>query len=233
MISIIIPTLNEEQYLEDCLRSMPKDDQSEIIVVDGNSTDATVAIATSFGVKVICLTISNRAMQMNVGAEAATGDILLFFHADSRLPAGAITAIHKVMLDPQVFGGAFDLGFYPVQLFYSLLAIGANFFCRMTQMIFGDRGMFIRTTDFWCIGGYTVLDIMEDAALGTKMREQGKIKIISDIVMTSARKYATETKLQAIYRTVWAYCAYRLGVPAAKIKAGYYGLASKKNSKEE
>lgn len=226
MVSIIIPTLNEEQYLADCLRSMPRD-TSEVIVVDGKSTDNTVAIAESFGVKVICLDHANRSTQMNRGAEVASGDVLLFFHADSRLPSGGIEAIDRILFDSKVIGGGFALGFYPVQPFYSLLAIGSNLFCQITRMIFGDRGIFIRAHDFWRLGGYSVLDIMEDAALATNMRKRGKIAILPNVVMTSARKYKSETKLQSLYRTIWAYGAYRIGVPGEKIKAGYYGLARK------
>ncbi len=223
MLSIIIPTLNEEEYIRDCLQSL-SGGQCEVIVVDGGSTDKTVTIAESCGAKVIRMNIANRARQMNVGAEAALGDLFLFFHADSRLPVGGMESMIKTMDDPKIIGGGFALGFYPVETFYSCLAVGANFFCRITGMIFGDRGMFIRANHFWHIGKFPEMAIMEDAALATSMRHVGKIVILPGVVMTSARKYTNETKLQAVYRTLWAYTAYRLGVPAATIKAGYYGL---------
>lgn len=225
-VTIVIPTLNEEKYLGDCLKSLPMN-SCEVIVVDGNSKDDTVAIASKFGAKVICMGIANRAQQMNAGAKAARGDILLFFHADSRLPMGGMGEVIKVMKNPHIIGGGFALGFYPTDIFYKFLAMGANVFCQITRMIFGDRGIFIRAKDFWEIGGYAELAIMEDAALATKMRKRGKIAILPGIVMTSARKYASETKVQAVYRTVWAYSAYRLGVSAEKIKAGYYVLGKK------
>lgn len=228
VVSIIIPTLNEEKYIRDCLQSL-SDSRCEVIVVDGGSTDKTVAIAESWGAKVIRMDIGNRARQMNVGAEVALGDLFLFFHADSRLPVGGMESMIKAMDDSKIIGGGFSLGFYPVETFYSCLAVGANLFCRMTRMIFGDRGMFIRANHFRCIGKFTEMDIMEDAALATSMRRLGKMVILSDVVMTSARKYAKETKLQAVYRTLWAYAAYRLGVPAAIIKAGYYGLGKKRS----
>ena len=225
-VSIIIPTLNEGKYVGNCLKSLPIDN-CEVIVVDGNSTDNTVTIAKSFGTKVVILDVANRAQHMNAGAKAATGDVLLFFHADSLLPTGGIEAILKVMHDPGIIGGGFALGFYPSDPYYSFLAISSNIFCRITRMIFGDRGIFIRTNDFWRIGGYSELAIMEDAVLATTMRQMGKIAILAGTVMTSARKYDNETKLQSLYRTVWSYSAYRLGVPAEKIKAGYYGLGRK------
>jgi len=227
VLSIIIPTLNEEKYLADCLKSLPFD-QCEVIVIDGGSTDNTVTIAENFGVQVMKLNISNRAVQMNTGAKLAKGDTLLFFHADSRLPKKGVEAIITRMDNCPIIGGGFSLDFFPFHPFYALLAASSNIFCRMTQMIFGDRGIFIRSFDFWRLGGFPEIDIMEDAALSTAMRQSGKIVILPDTVMTSARKYANETKIQAIYRTMWAYVAYRIGVPAKKIKDGYYGLTPKK-----
>lgn len=223
LVSVVIPTLNEEKYLADCLKSVAHP-RGEVIVVDAGSVDRTVAIAESFGAKVIRMDVANRAKQMNAGAVAAQGGLLLFFHADSRLPAEGVESILQTMIDPKVVGGAFSLGFFPQETFYSALAIGANLFCRITRMIFGDRGMFLRADHFQELGRFPELAIMEDAALATEMRRSGKIVILPGVVMTSARKYANETKLQAVYRTMWAYAAYRLGVPAEKIKAGYYDL---------
>ncbi len=226
MVSVIIPVLNEEGYLGDCLKSLNQV-CGEVIVVDGGSTDNTVGLAESYGVKVIRIGCANRGIQMNAGAALAKGDLLLFFHADSRVPPGGIDAMISAMRDPAVIGGGFSLEFFPSAFFYTGLAIGANLFCRMTRMIFGDRGMFIRAGDFAALGRFPETAIMEDAALATAMRRAGKIVILPEVVATSARKYVHETKLQAVYRTVWAYTAYRLGVPAEKIKAGYYRLERK------
>jgi len=161
---------------------------------------------------------------MNAGAAVAHGKILLFFHADSRMPVGGIDAMLSAMHDSRLVGGGFALAFFPPEPFYRFLACGANLFCRMTRMIFGDRGMFLGADRFWQLGGFPETAIMEDAALSTSMRRAGKIAILPEVVETSARKYANETKLQAMYRTMWAYAAYRLGVSPETIKAGYYGL---------
>jgi rSAM/selenodomain-associated transferase 2 len=226
MVSVIIPTLNEEGYLTDCLNSL-RHTESELIVVDGGSADHTVALAESLDAKVIVSDIANRGKQMNLGAAAARGELLLFFHADSRLAAGGMESMIAAMRDPEILGGGFSLGFYPESNFYNCLAAGANLFCKITRMLFGDRGMFIRAERFRQIGAFPETAIMEDAALATTMRRSGKITILPDVVMTSARKYKNETKLQALYRTVWAYAAYRLGVSAETIKSGYYGLDRK------
>lgn len=222
-ISIIVPTLNEELYLADCLRSL-EHQCCERIVVDGGSSDNTLQIAKRAGVRILRYGVANRAKQMNAGAAIARGKLLLFFHADSRMTAGGISSMLSTMQDQRLIGGGFALAFFPPEPFYRFLARGANLFCRITRMIFGDRGMFLRADQFWQLGGFPETVIMEDAALASSMRRAGKIVILPEVVRTSARKYAKETKLQAVYRTMWAYAAYRLGVSPETIKAGYYGL---------
>lgn len=222
-VSIIVPTLNEELYLADCLRSL-EHPCCERIVVDGGSSDNTLQIARQSGVRTLRCPVANRGRQLNAGAAVARGKLLLFFHADSRMPVGGIASMLSAMQEPRLIGGGFDLGFFPPEPFYRFLAFGANLFCRMTRMIFGDRGMFLRADRFWQLGGFPETAIMEDAALSTSMRRAGKIAILPEVVETSARKYANETKLQAIYRTMWAYAAYRLGVSPETIKAGYYRM---------
>ena len=222
-VSIIVPTLNEELYLADCLRSL-EHPCCERIVVDGGSSDDTLQIAKQAGVRTLRCPVANRGRQLNAGAAVARGKILLFFHADSRMPAGGIASMLSAMQEPRLIGGGFDLGFFPPEPFYRFLAFGANLFCRMTRMIFGDCGMFLRSDRFWQLGGFPETAIMEDAALSTSMRRAGKIAILPEVVETSARKYANETKLQAMYRTMWAYAAYRLGVSPETIKAGYYRM---------
>ena len=225
-ISVIVPVLNEEDNLPVCLESM-EDGACEIIVVDAGSKDNSIAIAEKFGATTICLGVANRGRQMNAGAKAAHGEILLFFHADSRLPAGGLDAIAKAMNKPGIIGGGFSLAFFPRTRFYSFLAWSANLFCRLTRMTFGDRGVFIRADDFWKLEGYLETAIMEDADFSSKMRRFGKMVLLPEVVETSARKYAAESKLQSIYRTIWAYTAFQLGVDPEKIRQGYYGLTKK------
>lgn len=229
-VSVIIPVWNEAEHIEQCLASF-RGQACELILVDGGSEDETVALAEKSGVRIIRRHRANRGQQMNVGARVASGEYLLFFHADSRLPVGGIAAIEAALADPAVVGGAFQLAFFPPTQFYRFLASGANLFCWATRMLFGDRGIFLRAKDFWQWGGYVESAIMEDAMLADRMRRQGQLALLPLTVYTSARKYANETKLQAVYRTMWAYAAYRLGVSPERIRAGYYGLDRRSGAK--
>lgn len=223
MISIIIPTLNEELNISECIESITGDN-FEIIVVDAQSEDNTVQIAELLGAQTLISSVANRAVQMNLGADHANGDIFLFFHADSRLPKGGLKAINKTLKDKSVIGGGFNLLFFPNTIYNRFLAFLSNAFCRLTNIILGDRGFFIRREDFYQLGQFPVTDIMEDADLSFAIQKKGKLKILPFYVRTSARKYKKESILQIIYRTSWSYIAYRVGVSREKIYKQYYGL---------
>ncbi len=229
MISIIIPTLNEEENIADCIKGF-LDQACEVIVVDAQSQDNTLNIARQLNVKIIESKIKNRAHQMNLGAKAAQGDILLFFHADSRISDYALDSIKKILNNKKYIGGGFTLRFFPKNPFNLFQSGFANVFCRLTGLLFGDRGIFIRKDSFIELGGFPEVKIMEDAAFSDKMRKNGKIIILPEIVKTSARKYANETKFQALYRTMWAYIAYKIGVSPETIYKGYYNIKEKDNS---
>ncbi len=228
MISVIIPTLNEEENIEDCIKGFLGQD-CEVIIIDAQSTDSTVDIARGFNVKLIESNLKNRAYQMNIGAKEAKGDILLFFHADSRISGLALDSIKKILNNKKYIGGGLTLRFFPETPFTLFQADFANIFCKLTSMLFGDRGIFIRKDTFFELGGFPDVKIMEDAAFSDKMRKNGKIIILPEVVKTSARKYASETKFQTLYRTMWAYIAYKIGVSPDTIYKGYYNLKEKDN----
>ena len=224
MISVIIPVLNEEKHLEECLKifSMQK---CELIVVDGGSVDRSLEIARENGVTTIALGFANKGRQMNEGAAHSSGDILLFFHADSILPGGALKMIEDVLENKYLLGGTFKLGFHPSKPFYSFLAFFTNIFCSLTRMAFGDRGIFMKRQVFLSLGGFKEYAIMEDADMSDMLRKKGKTAMLPLRVSTSARKYANETHIQACYRTIYACIAYWAGVDPEKIKEGYYKSA--------
>src|SRR4029453_16802928 len=124
-ISVLVPTLNEQEHLPATLARVELTPGDELIVIDGGSTDATVAIARQFTSSVFS-SPRGRAQQMNYGARQAHGDILLFLHADTLLPPGGLQAVRRAMQSPHVVGGAFRLAFVPATLALRVIAWGTN-----------------------------------------------------------------------------------------------------------
>jgi len=202
-LSIIIPTLNESyqigwliQYLQNSL----KDNKSEIIIADGGSTDSTRRIARNLNVRVIECNSTGRSLQMNSGAEIARGGVMLFLHADSFPPKDFYFKICKSVRS-SADAGCFRLKFddpHPLLWLYS-------WFTRydIDLFRFGDQGLFIKKSMFHGINGFDEsLAVMEDQDIVKKIRrEGGQFIILSDQMITSARKYRTNGvfKLQAVF----------------------------------
>src|SRR5438874_12738236 len=153
--SIIIPVLNEEALLEDQLTYLTQQcsqQDCELLIVDGGSIDRTVDIAQRHG-QVIC-SPRGRATQMNAGAAAARGDVLIFLHADTRLPDDAFNAIERALASPKVVGGAFRVCFNCHLWSYRLVAFITNLRSRTRTIFTGDQAYFVRATSFRAVGGY-------------------------------------------------------------------------------
>lgn len=186
LVSVIVPTLNEERYLANTLQFLSAVPHVEIIVVDGGSTDKTVEIARQF-TEYVFLTRRGRAHQMNFGAQHATGDVLLFLHADTMLLPGAIEMVRYHMRRINVVGGAFDLRLDSERLRIHLIARLATLRSRMTRVPYGDQAIFVRRGIFNHLRGYKPIPVMEDVDLTRRMRRVGKIVFISEGLISSAR----------------------------------------------
>ena len=187
MISIIIPTLNEERALPatlDCL--LPQAGGHEIILVDGGSIDRTINIVRSYPEVTVISAEQGRAGQMNAGAACARGEWLLFLHADTCLPDDGLARI--AALPGQVQAGGFKHRFSgrtPGLRFISWLH---NFRCRCTRVFYGDQAMFIRRDLFSSLGGFP-LQQMEDLLLGETLVKHTRPRILDAHVTTSSRKF--------------------------------------------
>src|SRR6185295_377386 len=173
LVSVIVPTLNEERYIANTLQFISAVPHVEIIVVDGGSTDKTVEIARHF-TEFVFLTHSGRAHQMNFGAQHATGDVLLFLHADTMLLPGALEMVRYQMRRVNVVGGAFDLHLDSENPFIRFIARLASMRSRGTRVPYGDQGIFIRRSIFNRLRGYSSVPLMEDVDLARRMRKTGK-----------------------------------------------------------
>jgi rSAM/selenodomain-associated transferase 2 len=219
-ISVIIPVLNEEKNIAATLQSLARFAPFEIIVVDGGSTDRTAEICQQFGVKVMA-SARGRARQMNSGANAASGDILLFLHADTTLPNSAFDDIRLALGDSRFVGGRFDVELAGEHWMLKVIGAMINYRSRLSKVSTGDQAIFVRRFVFEQIGGYPDIPLMEDVAFGRMLRRTGEIACLKSRVMTSARRW----EIDGVWRTIlrmWALkLLYLAGVPPNRLKQYY------------
>jgi rSAM/selenodomain-associated transferase 2 len=244
-VSIIIPTLNEAICLERTLRqlSILNPPAWEVLVVDGGSQDETVAIPygiaalarTSFTTRVISSSTAGRSVQMNLGAEVATGEILCFLHADTLVPGDIVAVIQQTLSDAKIVGGGFIsvmAGFQKtrwgfslhnyLKTYYAPLLFRPHLFVKGLRLLFGDQVIFCRRTDFWeCAGFDPKLPIMEEADLCLKLVRRGRIKLVNRVVESSDRRVAAWGEIKAIMIYLSIGFLWGFGVSARDLKQFY------------
>jgi rSAM/selenodomain-associated transferase 2 len=201
-ISIVMPVLNEADNLRKFLSLLHLSGNEELIIVDGGSSDKTVSIAMEFTEKVFEAK-TGRASVMNFGAGKATGDILLFLHADCMLPDNGFTLIRAVLSNGNIAAGAFSLHIYHPGFGFRLIESVANIRSRMTSLIYGDQGMFLRKDMFDHIGGFADIPLMEDIEISRRLKKQGKIVFIKPPITASPRRWLKEGMIYTTLRD-WA-----------------------------
>jgi len=222
-LSIVVPALNEAANLARLLPDLARDcPGAEIIVVDGGSDDGTPeVVARQPGVRLLAGP-RGRARQMNRGARAAGGDTLLFLHADTRLPAGAVAAVEDALADAGVAGGRFDVRFDSARALLRVVAWSMNVRSRLSSICTGDQAIFVRRADFEAVAGYPDIPLMEDIELSRRLKRRGRLAALRPRVTTSARKWEREGPLRTI-GLMWAlrflhFC----GVAPGRLHRWYY-----------
>lgn len=196
-ISIVVPTLNEEESLVATLASAREPGVREIIVVDGGSTDRTPELAAQHADRVLAARIG-RAHQMNAGAAVAAGEVLIFLHADTLLPKGFSDAVSKVLADRMVVGGRFDVSLVPASPLLWLTATLLNLRSRLTRISTGDQAMFVRREVFERLGGFPPILLMEDVEFSRGLKRVGQVACLRQHVTTSSRRWRQD----GVVRTV-------------------------------
>jgi len=221
LISVIIPVLNEAASIEACLQQIDAADNVEVIVVDGGSQDDTVRRSQAWGVRVLT-TDPGRAHQMNVGAQAAAGNLLLFLHADTRLPPNFAALVRQTLAQPNVSAGAFDLKIDDDTMpGLRWVEWGVKWRSRLLQLPYGDQAIFLTAATFRAVGGFPAIPIMEDFELVRRLRSRGRVAIAPATVLTSSRRW----KKLGIWRTTvinqLTIAAYLLKLPLTRLAHWY------------
>lgn len=220
-ISIIIPTLNEADFIAGTLAAIPKEPGLEIIVVDGGSRDRTPSIAQSSGAQVLH-SPPGRARQMNRGAETARGEVLLFLHADTLLPEGFARPIAQWFTAPGAVAGAFRLRIEPRIKGSAFVTRMANLRAEKFKLPYGDQAIFVSARIFREMGGYKDIPLLEDVDLVRRLRRLGRMVVILSPVVTSSRRWAKlgVWKTTGINQLILA--GFFLGIPPRVLARWYY-----------
>ena len=219
-LSIIIPTLNEADTITETVAGIRHSRRTEIIVVDGGSQDGTAEIAESLGVKVL-RTTPQKGAQMNAGAAKATGDVLLFLHADTRLPQNFEEYVLAAAARDNFCAGAFSLGIESSKKGLRLIEKVANWRSRFLQMPYGDQALFVSRQRFQEVGGYPEYPIMEDFVLIRRLRRKGNISILPQSVHTSPRRWLNLGIFKTWLLNQLIIVAYYLGISPRRLAQWY------------
>ncbi len=234
-ISVVLPTLNEEEHIAQTIQSVLQGFHVEILVADGGSHDATCSLAQNLGARVIsCPTEQRgRAAQMNLAAQQAEGDIVLFLHADSILPTQWDRAVRESLQDASVRLGYFCFAVSGNFWGKKLLVWGTHMRAKYLRRPYGDQGLFMRREDFWEQGGYATVPFLEDVLLVKQAAKKGKVRGLSLALVTSARRWQKHGFLKVTLLNQLFLLAAALGVnihwlAAAYKKGSFFALLQKK-----
>ncbi|MDH4229036.1 MAG: TIGR04283 family arsenosugar biosynthesis glycosyltransferase [Nitrospirota bacterium] len=232
-MSVIVPVLNEAGVLEATLGAVAAafpEGAIEVIVADGGSHDASVALAGRHACQVVSAP-RGRGPQMNAGAALARGDVLLFLHADTLLPPDALHHMSMALESPRVVGGGFRLSIAGGegssargglgQGALRMVARGANLRTRLTGVFYGDQGLFVRREVFVRLGGFPPYPIMEDVAFGRRLKRAGQVVLLPVAVTTSARRWEREGLVYTTLRNWLLVSLFLLGVSPTVLVRGY------------
>jgi rSAM/selenodomain-associated transferase 2 len=210
-ISIIIPTLNEEETISQCLETVVDIPGIEVIVADGGSTDRTVEIAGQHRDVNIVSSEMGRSLQMNKGAGYARGEILLFLHADCVLSREVVLNVRNVFEGRSFVGGAFKIRLLSDKFIYRIIEKGINFRSKIFKLPYGDQGLFVKRSVFEELGGFREMPNCEDLDFMCRLKRNGKIIILNERISSSIRRWENHGILRTSLRNQFLLVSYVLG----------------------
>jgi rSAM/selenodomain-associated transferase 2 len=222
MISVVVPVRNERGSLPRALECTRRPGV-ERIVVDGGSRDGSRGVAAALGAEQVLECEPGRAHQLSTGLDAASGELVLFLHADTRLDPGWDEALRRALEDPAVGGGAFRLVFESPRAAYRVIEAGVALRCRVLRLPYGDQGLFARRKPLLEAGGIRPAPIFEDLDLVARIRGLGRFTLLRERAWTSPRRYERNGVLRTVLRNNLALSAYLLGLDRERVARWYRG----------
>ncbi len=214
MLSVVVPAYNEARALPRTLAALLAEPGArEVIVVDGGSDDGTFELAASFpGVRVTGAE-RGRASQMNAGAHDARGEWLLFLHADTCLPEGALGRLEAFLARAGCGGGAFRHRFRQRHWLLALVSAGNNLRCRLSRVYLGDQAIFVRAEAFRRLGGFPEVPVLEDVIFSERLRRAEKTVLLPEAAVTDARRFLEQGIVRTTARGIAILARHKLGLP--------------------
>lgn len=220
MISVIIPIYNEEKILRDkSLYFTELAKHSELIFIDGGSSDMSLHIAGEYGS--VLSSKKGRALQMNYGANFSQKDTLLFLHADTRISTDTLISIENKISKNGILGGCLTQHIDRKAIIYRLIEKQGNIRAKITKVFYGDQGIFIKKDLFYKLGGFPEVPIMEDVLFTRKLRKAGKTIVLSDKIFVSSRRWEKNGIIKTTLLFNLIIILFLLKVPLHKIKQFY------------
>jgi rSAM/selenodomain-associated transferase 2 len=217
-ISIIIPVLNEETTIGGLLESLKNQGADELLLADGGSADGTVEIASRHAR--IIHAKGGRAIQMNAAAQYASGDILLFLHADCRLGLSDLSVLRTVLADREIVGGNFDIR-YEGDDWAAATFTHINRWRRRFGIFYGDSGIFCRRSVFQSLGGFVCWPILEDYEFARRLRRVGKLAYLKEPIWVSDRRWRNDGLFRTMASWFLIQSLYSVGVPPKQLARLY------------
>jgi len=232
-ISVVVPSWRDNANLALLLPKLSRLERvSETIVVDASGEPEPERLAHANGASFVSCPAPNRGEQMNLGAAAASGDVVVFQHSDTDLEEAHLSAIETALADPQVIGGAFFRKFDGRHPRLMWLESVARFLTRHGGTLYGDQSIFVRRDLFMKLGGFARIPLMEDVEFSRRLRRAGKVAVLDPPVQSSGRRHLRKGAWRTSIQNGLFIVLYNLGVSPHRLHRWYYGAVKRETERD-